>query len=57
MNKQESMISQMIGDEEPSFRTALREAWSPALGTVFVYALTLTVFPGTVLAGGMDWIS
>ena len=57
MNNQESMISQMIVDEEPSFRTALREAWSPALGTVFVYALTLTVFPGTVLAGGMDWIT
>ena len=44
-------------DEEPSFRVALKQAWSPALGTAFVYALTLTVFPGTSLAAGMDWIT
>ena len=42
--------------EKSGFRLALKEAWGPALTTVFVYAMTMSLYPGTVLQAGFDSI-
>ena len=42
--------------EEPSLREAFKQAWVPALATVFCYALAFTLFPGTPLKPGIDFI-